>query len=262
MTTDSGCVLIRTDARGIVSVQLNRPDVGNALDLSTAAALRDAFVALHDADEVRAVVLAGSGSNFCVGGDVHQMMAAPDRTRFLAELAGLAHDALNAMRSLPVPIIAAVRGAAAGAGLGLVLAADFVLADPSAKFLAAYAGVGLSPDCGVSVLLPAVIGVRRAVAMTLTGRVLRSDEAAEWGLVTEVCATSDLDARIEQLSAVIAGPAGRALGETARLMRAASMPHYAGHLAQEADTIARLGGGSEAGRLLADFTSRSSRASS
>lgn len=241
---------------GVATVRLARPDAGNALDLPTALALREAVAGFTEpaaSGMLRCVVLRSSGRLFCAGGDVRAMAAAPDRTAFVAELAGVLHDALTGLRSLPVPVVAAVQGPAAGAGLGLVLAADVVVASDRATFLAAYAAVGLSPDCGVSALLPRVVGPRRAARLLLTGMRLDASTALEWGLVGQVCAADDLDVEVDAAVARIVAQPSVALGEAARLLRAAPDRPYAEQLADEAATIARLSTTPDADRLLRGF---------
>src|SRR3954471_8731087 len=245
---------------GVATIRLSRPDTGNALDLPAAIALRDAVGEVASAlDRVHVVVLSAEGRLFCAGGDVRAMAAADDRPVFVAELAGVLHEALERLRALPVPVVAVVQGAAAGAGVGLVLAADVVLAAEHATFVAAYPSVGLSPDCGVSALLPAVVGARRAALFLLTGTSVDAATALDWGLVTEVCPAETLDARAGEVVATITALPRRAVGEAARLLRRSGERTYAAQLADEAATIARLSGGAEAGALLESFASPAPR---
>ena len=241
---------------GVATVRLDRPDAGNALDLPTALALRDAVARLADlaaAGGLRCIVLCATGRLFCAGGDVRAMAAAPDREAFVAELAGVLHEALAGLRTLPAPVVVAVQGPAAGAGLGLVLAADLVVASERATFLTAYAAVGLSPDCGVSALLPQVVGARRAALLLLTGLRIDASTALAWGLVGQVCAPDDLDATVEAVVAGIVAQPALAVGEAARLLRAAPDRPYSEHLADEAATIARLSTTPDADRRLRAF---------
>nr|WP_252342169.1 enoyl-CoA hydratase-related protein [Rhodococcus sp. 14-2483-1-2] len=154
------------DKAGIAHIRFTSPGASNALHPELAAAF-ESRRRRH------------RGPNFCAGGDVMSMAIAHDKRVFLSELAGKVHRALVTLESLPLPAVAAVQGAAAGAGLGLVLAADFVVAGRSRSFAAAYAAVGLSPDCGVSALLPRIVGTRRAAQMLLTGRALSGVEALD-----------------------------------------------------------------------------------
>ncbi|GAA2028054.1 enoyl-CoA hydratase-related protein [Terrabacter terrae] len=241
-------------SEGVATIRLARPDAGNALDLPTAVALRDAAARVTSSlDDVRVVVLRADGRLFCAGGDVRAMAAARDRPAFVAALAGVLHGALVALRALPVPVVAVVQGAAAGAGVGLVLAADVVLAAEGATFVAAYPSVGLSPDCGVSALLPQVVGARRAALFLLTGAPVDAATALDWGLVSELCPAETLDARAGEVIASIAALPRQAVGEAARLLRRSAERPYVEQLGDEAATIARLSATEEAGALLAAF---------
>ncbi|GAA2746895.1 enoyl-CoA hydratase-related protein [Terrabacter aerolatus] len=239
---------------GVATIRLARPDAGNALDLPGALAFRDTVREVAEAvDRVHVVVLRAEGRLFCAGGDVRAMAAAADRPAFVAELAGVLHEALTELRALPVPVVAVVQGAAAGAGVGLVLAADVVLAADHASFVAAYPSVGLSPDCGVSALLPAVVGARRAALFLLTGAPVDAATALDWGLVSEVCPAETLEARAGEVVAAMAALPRRAVGEAARLLRRSGERAYAAQLADEAATIARLSATAEAEALLTAF---------
>ncbi|MGO4597070.1 enoyl-CoA hydratase/isomerase family protein [Terrabacter sp. 2RAF25] len=239
---------------GVATIRLGRPDAGNALDLPSALALRDAVTEVaRTVRDVQVVVVRADGRLFCAGGDVRAMAAAPDRPAFVAELAGVLHDALTALRALPVPVVAVVQGTAAGAGVGLLLAADVVVAAEHATFVAAYPSVGLSPDCGVSALLPAAVGARRAALFLLTGATIDAATALDWGLVTEVADLDDLDARAGEVVAGIAALPREAVGEAARLLRLSPERPYAAQLADEAATIARLSSTPEADALITGF---------
>ncbi|HEX3781279.1 MAG TPA: enoyl-CoA hydratase/isomerase family protein [Pseudonocardiaceae bacterium] len=224
-------------ADGIATITLNRPDAANAIDPDLAAGFRAAVTRLSDGNLPRVIVLTAAGRIFCGGGDVRRMASATDRARYLAELAGTMHEALAALRALPVPVVASVPGTVAGAGLGLVLAADVVVAVETARFVSAYSAIGLSPDCGVTALLPATIGPRRAAELILRNRRLDAATALDWGLVSEVCAPGDLAGRTTAIATDIAALPGTAAGESARLLR---QPYHS-QLADEARTISRLG---------------------
>lgn len=245
---------VRTDCRdGIGTLTIERPDAGNALDLPTVVAFRAAVTELGADDRVRVIVLASTGRLFCAGGDVRAMARSDDPEAFVAELAGTLHEGLEALRALPVPIVAAVQGPTAGAGIGLVLAADIVIAAENASFVAAYSAIGLSPDGGLTALLPSVVGTRRAALFALTNRALDAATALEWGLVSEVCAPDALDARAREVAASLAAVPGRAAGETARELRLATQRDYASQLSDEAATIARLAATPDAMTLIKAF---------
>lgn len=255
-----GSVLLSSDS-GVATLRLNRPDAGNALDLQTAREFRDRVGQIAVMDGLHAVVLSSAGKLFCAGGDVAAMSAAGDRSAFVFELASTIHEGLEALRELPVPIVAGIQGAAAGAGVGLVLAADIAIASERSKFVSAYGDVGLTPDCGVSALLANAIGIRRATRFLLTGLSLGADEALEWGLVSDVCPADELETRVSDVVASLRSRPGAVLGESARLLRRASEQSYAEHLRAEAETIARMSSTPEATERLARFVSSKRTAS-
>lgn len=225
----------------IIWLTLDRPNEANALSLPLAAEFA-AALALAEADSgCHVVILQGAGKFFCAGGDIAGMADAEDKSGYLKELAGAMHEVILAMARSRLMIVAAVHGPAAGAGLGLVLTADFVLATPDATFRSAYAGVGLTPDCGVSYLLPQVIGPRRAARMCLGGHVVTARDGAEWGLVGELIETSEMGARARELGESLAAGATQTLGPTKRLLTADRLPAFADHLDKELSTISTLG---------------------
>lgn len=244
------------DARGVAHVHLNRPDASNALDPELASALEAAIESLAAEPNARVLVVSGGGKNFCAGGDVRRMAEAQDTPAFLADLAGSVHRALVRLDSLPVTVVAAVQGSAAGAGLGLVLASDFVVAAASSKFVAAYSAVGLSPDCGVSTLLPRVVGLRRATQMLSTARVVGAEEALEWGLITDLVDDDAVGTRVDELADLLARAPFPAVGQTRRLVRASFARTYAEHLDDEAATIAAVSSSADAVSRIGRFAAR------
>ncbi|MCB1253581.1 MAG: enoyl-CoA hydratase/isomerase family protein, partial [Austwickia sp.] len=171
---------------GVAQITLNRPEAGNSLTVPLCHRLAVAIRAAADDATVRAVVLAGEGDRFCAGGDVRAMQAATDRAAFVRDLVEAAHGAVRELARLEVPVLCAVQGAAAGAGLSLVLLSDLVVASPEARFTTAYAAIGLSPDCGLSWLLPRAIGTQRALDWTLRPRAASAPQALDLGIITAV----------------------------------------------------------------------------
>jgi enoyl-CoA hydratase/carnithine racemase len=168
----------------VATITLDRPEKKNPLTFASYAELRDLFRGLATAADVRAVVLAGAGGNFCSGGDVFEIiepltqMAMPELLAFTR----LTGDLVKAMRRCPQPIIAAVDGICAGAGAILALAADLRLATPAARTAFLFARVGLAgADMGACGLLPRVIGQGRAAELLFTGRVMSAQEGQAWG---------------------------------------------------------------------------------
>jgi 2-(1,2-epoxy-1,2-dihydrophenyl)acetyl-CoA isomerase len=240
----------------VAHLTLNRPDAANALDLPTAHGLISALDRA-DREGALAVLLTGAGPRFCAGGDVTTFLAAEEPAAYVAELAQTAGAAVRRLVDLPIPVIAAVSGAVAGAGLGLVCAADIVVADPSTRFALAYAEIGLTPDCEVSRLLPQVIGLRQALALALTRQVLTAETAAALTLVTEL--HPDPVARAAELARTIAGGPAAALGLTRQLMRAGLEADRDAHARREVETISAAVGTPEARELISAFLARSGR---
>jgi 2-(1,2-epoxy-1,2-dihydrophenyl)acetyl-CoA isomerase len=192
----------------IARIQLNRPEGANALDEQLARELAAAAL-MCDADRaVRCVMLTAQGRFFCAGGDVRSMLAA-DATRAakVKTLADLVHRAISSFARMRAPLVVAVNGAAAGAGLGLAMCGDLVLAAQSARFTMAYTTIGLSPDGAATYYLPRLIGLRKTQELAFTNRILTAEEALEWGLLTSVVPDLDLEREAQDLAQQIAaGP--------------------------------------------------------
>lgn len=245
-----------TVADGVARIALARPEVSNSVDLPTAQAFGAAVDKAAVDPDVRVILITGDGPRFCAGGDVASMAAAEDQSRYLRELADALDQVLQSVDSIAVPVVAAVQGAAAGAGLAVVLSADVVVSARSTKYLTAYAGVGLTPDCGLSWLLPRAVGQQRALELALTGRVLTAEEAQQWGLVTTVVDDEALEEQATALAAKLAGAPPYALGQARRLIRSSWTATRAEAGADEARTIATAVTTPEAQALVARFAAR------
>lgn len=239
---------------GVGHLELNRPDAANAFDLPTAQAFAAAVGQVGADEGVRAVLVTGAAPRFCAGGDVASFAAADDRPAYLRELALELDAGVQALAALPKPVVSAVQGAVAGAGLALMLSCDVVVAQESTKFAFAYPGIGLTPDCGVSYLLPRAVGQQRALAFALGGRPIGADQALEWGLIAEV--TIDPHARAREIAVTMAAGPAAALGQTRRLLRAGWELDRAAIGAEEARTISEMVKGPEAQELIAHFVGR------
>jgi len=240
----------------VAYITLNRPEASNAVDLNCARLFGD-VVTRVSADGPGAVLVDGRGKRFCAGGDVLSMVAAPDRSTYVHELAATLEAGLRRLSELPAPVVAAVQGAVAGAGLAVVLNCDVVIAARSTKFLMAYSAVGLTPDCGVSHLLPRAVGQQRALELALTGRILSADEAMAWGLVAQVVPDQDVLGRATEVVTQIAQAATSALGQAKRLIRSSWESTRSDSAADESATVARAVGTNEAISLIARFAQRS-----
>jgi enoyl-CoA hydratase/carnithine racemase len=187
---------VRFEQRGLVGqVTLNRPERLNALTFGAYESLRDIFAWLRAHEEVRAVVLTGTGRGFCSGGDVEDIIGKlleMDATELL-EFTTLTCDVVENMRTCPQPVVAALNGTVAGAGAALAVASDVRIAVPFAKIAFLFPQAGLSSaDMGASFLLPRLIGRGRATELLLTGRFLDAETAAAWGLYHKVVEQEEL----------------------------------------------------------------------
>ena len=199
-----------SDDGRVATITLNRPEKKNPLTFESYAELRDLFRNLAYASDVRAVVVAGEGGNFCSGGDVFEIiepltkMPMPELLRFTR----MTGDLVKAMKRAPQPIVAAIDGICAGAGAMIALAADLRLGTPSAKTAYLFTRVGLAgADMGACGLLPRVIGQGRATELLMTGRAMTADEGATWGFFNALHPRDEVVAKAQALARTLAdGP--------------------------------------------------------
>jgi 2-(1,2-epoxy-1,2-dihydrophenyl)acetyl-CoA isomerase len=247
-----GGIRVHVD-EGVATITLSRPEVSNAVDLDTARDLAAAIESTGADDRVSSILVAGGGRRFCAGGDVASMVAADDQATYLEELAGALDGALVALHGLAKPVVAAVQGAVAGAGLAVMLSCDLIISDSSTRFVAAYAGVGLTPDCGLSWLLPRAVGQQRALELLLTPRTLTAGEALDWGLVSSVVEDGTAGTVAHDLARRLASGPTFALGQARRMVRNSWEVRREEAGRDETSTIARAVVDPEAVRLLARF---------
>ena len=203
----------------VLTLTLNRPDVLNAFD----AAMHEAFAAALKrarSPDVRAVVVTGAGRGFCVGQDLRELEA--DERDVADRLRTLYHPNVLAIRALEKPVVAAVSGAAAGAGLSLAFACDLRLASDQATFVPAFVNIGLVPDSGGSFFASRLLGYARAFEWMASGRRLTAAEAHAWGLVSEVVEHDRLAERAAELAQALAAMPTRAIAMTKRLFESAA----------------------------------------
>lgn len=252
---DGGAPVLLSVADGVAHVELNRPDASNTIDLPWTEAFTSALQQVSDDDTVRVVLLTGRGRMFCAGGDLGAMDAAPDRSAYLQELADALHVGVRLLDGLDKPVVVGVHGAAAGAGLSLVLGGDLVVAGRSASFVTAYTSVGLTPDGGQSWLLPRVVGLQRALELTLTPRRLSADEAQEWGIVARVVEDEAVADEAHALARRLADGPAAAFGRARRLLRSSYDTGLSDRLDVEARTIAASVAEPESTALITRFLS-------
>jgi 2-(1,2-epoxy-1,2-dihydrophenyl)acetyl-CoA isomerase len=227
--TREGAVLVLT---------LNRPDVLNALNRAVHQGLYDGLQRAADDPSVRAVVITGAGRGFCVGQDLQEFSSgAGDVAQNLRDNY---HRNVLAIRALQKPVIAAVNGAAAGAGMSLALACDIRIAADSASFVPAFIKIGLVPDSGGTWLVRRLLGTARAFEWLTTGRRLSPEEAREWGLVSEVVPVDELPERAREVAQLYAAMPTRAVWQTKRLLDRAEASTFEEQLELEAATQAEM----------------------
>lgn len=242
---------------GVAIITLNRPAAGNTIDMPLALAL-EASVDVVAADPgVRCVVLTGVGKLFCGGGDIGAFGAAGEAaSAFLGALATALHRSVLKLAGMAKPLVTVVNGPAAGAGLSLAIAGDIVLAAPSAHFTPAYGAVGLTPDGGMSWLLPRLVGLRQAQDILLCNRRVGADEAVRIGLITRVVEGDALMREGLDVAHRLAKGATQAIAGARALLAASFQRDLAEHLAAEAARIAEAGAGAEAREGIAAFLAR------
>lgn len=242
---------------GLARVTLRRGEAGNAIDLETARGLLDAARAC-EREAVRAVLLTGEGKSFCVGGDLREFskLSGEALEKHLIAVTDALHDALRTFAALDAPMVAAVQGAVAGAGIGLAAAADVTLAADNASFTAAYTGIGYSPDAGVSWSLPRLIGPKRALDLLLTNRRIPATEAASIGLVSRVVAPDRLAAEAAQTAEALRRGSTAAFGATRRLVASGLTSDLGPHLDREARALAAAAASDEGREGVAAFLAK------
>lgn len=241
----------------IATLTLSRPNQGNTIDSPMARALLQAAERCDEDDDIRCVILTGRGKLFCGGGDLSAFAAAGDDVSgFLHELAETLHAAIVRLMRMRKPLITVVNGPAAGAGLSLAIIGDFALAARSAHFSAAYTALGLSPDGGLTWLLPRVVGLRRAQEIILSNRRVPSEEAERIGLVTRIVDIEQLPAAGAEIAAKLASEPVAALGAARRLLLESYDSTLERQLEREMRSISELGGSEESRRRIAAFTAR------
>lgn len=232
----------------VQTITLNRPEVLNAFNRALHAALHAALEEARD-PQVRAVVITGAGRGFCAGQDLSEFQEVPD---IGASLRATYHPNVLAIRSLDKPVLAAVNGACAGAGLSLACACDLRVASADASFVPGFVGIGLVPDAGGTHFVHRLLGARAFEWMT-SNRRLTAAEAQAWGLVSEVVEPEQLGPRAAELAATLASGPTRAIGLTKRLLDHAATSTLEEQLELEADLQALATQTSDFGEGVAAF---------
>lgn len=209
----------------VVTITMDRPEALNALSLQMAIDLRAAFRKAAE-DKARAIVFTGNGRAFCAGGDLREMQAMWQKEgrveAFVEEPLGVLHEVIGLMRELPIPIVAAVNGVCAGAGVNFALACDVVFAANDAAFRQAFVRIGLAPDCGGTFFLPRAIGDKLAAELLMTGDSIDAARALEIGMINRVVSAADLISEAGKFAAKLAAGPTSALARIKRMLNASS----------------------------------------
>jgi 2-(1,2-epoxy-1,2-dihydrophenyl)acetyl-CoA isomerase len=232
---------------GVATLTLNRPDALNALDDAMVEALVARTAEIAADDTVRVLILRGSGRHFMAGGDIRLFAQSLEqdgatRARAFQRLADRIHAAIETLARMPQPVIACVRGAAAGFGLSLMNACDLVFAADDAYFASAYLTLGVTPDGGGTYWLPRIVGSRRAAEIMLLGERLSAPAALELGLVNRVLPGTELEAAVDGAAKRLAAGPQRAVQGAKRLLRQSSAASLSEQLAAEAASFGACAG--------------------
>lgn len=241
-------------ADGVGEIVLNRPKGANAIDLIAAEELAEAALYCSLSDEVRAVLLRAEGPMFCAGGDVRSFREAGDDVpALLRRITQNLHVAISRFARMDAPVIAAVAGTAAGAGMSLACAADIAIAADDAKFTMAYTRIGLVPDGGSTWFLPRRIGLARARDLMLRNRVLSAADALDWGVIDQVVPAAELDAESRKVARELAAGPTLAYGAAKRLLVGSFENGLETQMELESIAISQAGGTADGKEGLAAF---------
>jgi 2-(1,2-epoxy-1,2-dihydrophenyl)acetyl-CoA isomerase len=210
--------LLYSLADGVAEITLNRPAALNAFNDEMASELQEALKTAERDSSVRALLITGAGKGFCTGQDLGAVRERPAGLSFREHLLKTFNPIVTKLCSIEKPIIAAVNGAAVGAGFGIALACDIRYASEAARFRMAFIGIGLAPDSGTSYFLPRLVGMGRALELAYTNDLIDAAEALRLGLVNKVFAADELLTQSRALAAKLAGGPTKAYGLTKRAM--------------------------------------------
>jgi len=243
--------------RGIGRLTFNRPDKLNSFNVAMHGEVRHALGQLA-AKNARVLVLTGAGRGFCAGQDLSDRAVVPDTQRVdLGESIEKNYNPLvRTLHELPMPVIAAVNGVAAGAGANIALACDLVIAARSASFVQAFSKLGLIPDCGGTWTLPRLVGNARALGLTLLGNKLSAEQAAAWGMIWQVVEDAQLASTVDALAQQFAAAATRGLAATKAAIRGSWQRSFAEQLNVERDVQRELGRSADYAEGVAAFTEK------
>ncbi len=227
---------------GVAKLTLNRPERLNSFTVQMHQEVADALDQTQNGGG-RCLLITGAGRGFCAGQDLSDRAVAPsgDAVDLGHSVDSYYNPLVRRLVNLPMPVIAAVNGVAAGAGANIALACDIVLAARSAKFIQSFAAIGLIPDTGGTWILPRLIGMQRAMGLALTGEPILADKAEAWGMIWKTFDDDELDAQATSMAERFAAGPTLGLAETKKRLRAAMLNDLDAELDAERDAMRMLG---------------------
>jgi 2-(1,2-epoxy-1,2-dihydrophenyl)acetyl-CoA isomerase len=237
----------------VAHLTLNRPEAANSLNATVSAEMMEAVVRCEDDADIRALVVTGTGRFFCAGADLKGFYSAGS---VLKSPVSIFHAVISRLVRAELPVIAAVNGAAAGAGMGLACACDLVIGAESARFTMAYTKIGLSPDGTTTYFLPRRIGIGRALELVLLNRTLSAREALDWGIANRVVADEDLADEAHSIAAQLASGPTRAYGAAKRLMQSGFTESLETQIEMESRSVGSLARTQDAREAIAAFATK------
>ena len=226
--------LLSSSKAGVRTLTVHRPERANAFNFDLILALQNALDESARDPQTRVVVITGSGNVFGAGHDITEMLQAAGQVSYREHLQKTYNPLILKIRQIEKPVIAAVNGMCAGASLGIALACDLRIAADEAKFVVGFSGIGLVPDSGVSLFLPAIIGLGRAAEFYFSNEPITAETAHKWGMVNRVVPFNLMEAVQATAEQLAQGPIG-AYGKTKQAFNASMYPHLEEVLATEAD---------------------------
>jgi 2-(1,2-epoxy-1,2-dihydrophenyl)acetyl-CoA isomerase len=233
--------LTTEEKENIAYIILNRPDRLNSFDMKLGEELYEVLHKISDNKEIRAIVLKGTGKGFCGGGDVKEMYASDDKSKFLRDLTKGIHKCVIEMRTMEKPVIAAVNGHAFGAGLSLAIACDIIIAVKEAKFGTAFIGIGLAPGCGTQ-FFTKLVGYQKACEYILTSKTFTAEKALELGIINKLVDSDDLDDEVQKMVSKFQKLAPIAVGKAKMLINKSLENDMISHLDLESKTASFAAG--------------------
>ena len=203
----------------VAHITLNRPEAANSINEEMGKDLMHAALRCDEDPEIRAVLISGAGKIFSGGGDLKTFSARGNQLPYhVKEITTYLHAAMSRLTRMDAPVVAAVHGAVAGAGMSIAIACDIVVAAETTRFMVAYTRAGLVPDGSSTYFLPRIVGLKRALELTLTNRMFSAQEALQWGLVTRVVPDNELLTQASAIAVQLAAGPTRAYGISKRLL--------------------------------------------